>query len=163
MCLKCREFASILVTMYLPCHLCDTFSVAHCCRLSLRLLVGHVSGISREEWHLKDVCLATLLLLLQPELYQSFAKETSHLEQYFGHLGESGSYILGDDAHGLQWHVYIVSENKPKHDIVAKPIYTLEVCMTQLCPKKVKTWTGKPPPPPLSSSFHIFTSGHLLD
>ena len=75
---------------------------------------------------------------MQPELYQSFAKETSHLEQHFGHLGESGSYILGDDAHGLQWHVYVVGEDPTPTSAKAKPVYTLEVCMTELCPAKVR-------------------------
>ena len=75
--------------------------------------------------------------IVQPELYQSFAKETSHLEQHFGHLGESGSYILGDDAHGLQWHVYVVGEGPAPTSAKAKPVYTLEVCMTELCPAKV--------------------------
>lgn len=78
------------------------------------------------------------MLGMQPDLYRSFAKETSFLEQHFGYLGESGSYILGDDNHGLQWHIYIVSDTSiNSKDLIPKPTYTLEVCMTELCPAKV--------------------------
>jgi hypothetical protein len=77
-----------------------------------------------------------LLLSLQPELYQSFAKETGLLESHFGGLGDSSSYVLGDEKHGLQWHIYVASM-EPCRLPQSKPTYTLEVCMTELCPAKV--------------------------
>jgi hypothetical protein len=77
-------------------------------------------------------------ILLQPKLYQSFANETSLLEDHFGGLGNSSSYVLGDEKHGLQWHIYVASL-EPHLMPQSKPTYTLEVCMTELCPAKVAT------------------------
>ena len=73
---------------------------------------------------------------MQPELYRSFTTETEVLDSYFSVLGNTGSYVLGDDAHGLQWHIYVASTTNPTVD--CPPTYTLEVCMTELCPAKVR-------------------------
>jgi len=81
--------------------------------------------------------------VLQPELYRCFAKETGLLESYFGGLGQSSSYVLGEEQHGLQWHIYVASM-QPRLLPPRVPTYTLEVCMTELCPAKV----SPPPPPP---------------
>ncbi len=73
---------------------------------------------------------------MQPELYQCFAKETGLLESHFGGLGQSSSYVLGEEQHGLQWHIYVASVD-PQLLPLRPPTYTLEVCMTELCPAKV--------------------------
>ena len=81
----------------------------------------------------------TLCLSVQPGLYQSFASETEFLESFFGQMGgEGGSYVLGDSAHGLQWHIYVADAEPGPVLVEAKPTYTLEVCMTELCSAKVR-------------------------
>ena len=81
----------------------------------------------------------TCCLSVQPGLYQSFASETEFLESFFGQLGgEGGSYVLGDSAHGLQWHIYVADAEPAPVAVAAKPTYTLEVCMTELCSAKVR-------------------------
>lgn len=75
---------------------------------------------------------------LQPNLYRCFSSETEFLNEHFGHLGgEGGSYVLGDANHGLQWHIYVADTQQARTPIdTTTPTYTLEVCMTELCPAK---------------------------
>lgn len=59
------------------------------------------------------------------------------LDKFFSDLGTTGSYVLGDDAHGLQWHIYVASiEDIPASQL--PPTYSLEVCMTDLSDAKVE-------------------------
>lgn len=88
---------------------------------------------------------------LQPEEYKSFDGELEHLRMHLGHLGHGGSaFVLGDKLHGLQWHVYVVSDEAApgasskmsQHSsedvsitVPATPLHTMEVCMTDLQPE----------------------------
>lgn len=73
---------------------------------------------------------------MQPEVYQNFDHEVSFLKQHFGHLGHGGdAHILGDSSTGLQWHVYVAGAEATVHQPAAA-VYSLEVCMTELCQEK---------------------------
>ncbi|DBB08932.1 TPA: Mitochondrial 2-oxoadipate and 2-oxoglutarate transporter [Trebouxia sp. C0006] len=74
----------------------------------------------------------------QPEVYQCFDQEVAYLKQHFGELGHGGdAYVLGDASNGLQWHVYLADADHtiPKPQ-AAPAVYSLEVCMTELCPER---------------------------
>lgn len=78
-------------------------------------------------------------MALQPEVYQCFDQEVAYLKQHFGNLGHGGdAYVLGDASNGLQWHVYVAdADHRAPHQPQAGPAtYSLEVCMTELCPQK---------------------------
>lgn len=73
------------------------------------------------------------------------------LETYLGCLGGGGNaYVLGDALHGLRWHVYVAAENGAsiaRQNAAAE--HSIEVCMTSLCPVKVR-----------HSSFACYVSQH---
>ena len=77
-------------------------------------------------------------VLLQPEVYQCFDQEVAYLKHHFGNLGYGGdAYVLGDASNGLQWHVYVADADHTLPQPQAAPaVYSLEVCMTELCPAK---------------------------
>ncbi|DBA97123.1 TPA: Mitochondrial 2-oxoadipate and 2-oxoglutarate transporter, variant 2 [Trebouxia sp. C0004] len=74
----------------------------------------------------------------QPEEYQCFDQEVAYLKQHFGELGHGGNaYVLGDASNGLQWHVYVADADHTDPKPQAAPaVYSLEVCMTELCPER---------------------------
>lgn len=75
---------------------------------------------------------------LQPEVYQCFDQEVAYLKQHFGKLGHGGdAYVLGDASNGLQWHVYVAdADHTIPRPQAAPAVYSLEVCMTELCPER---------------------------
>ena len=83
------------------------------------------------------------LYLLQPHIHGSFDQETALLRRVFAPMGGACSaYVLGDSYGGLQWHVFVADAGVSNPGIAAAapptaaPVYTLEVCMTGLCPVK---------------------------
>ena len=59
--------------------------------------------------------------------------------------GSRGAYVLGDALRGLQWHVFVADAAGPADPAPLAPqpplppraaTYTLEACMTGLCPVK---------------------------
>ena len=84
------------------------------------------------------------MTLLQPDIHASFTAETAVLRKQFAGMGGSrGAYVLGDALRGLQWHVFVAdaagrSDTAPLAVPRVPPpraaTYTLEVCMTGLCP-----------------------------
>lgn len=68
------------------------------------------------------------------------------LEAHVGHLGGGGSaYVLGDALHGLQWHIYVAARTAgPRARCQGE--HSIEVCMTDLCPMKVKLLPWQQPP-----------------
>ena len=72
--------------------------------------------------------------------------ETALLRKQFAGMGGSrGAYVLGDALRGLQWHVFVADAtggSDPAPLAAQMPpssraaTYTLEVCMTGLCPVK---------------------------
>ena len=79
-------------------------------------------------------------MVVQPAPYQAFEDEVAFLETYLGSLGGGGNaYVLGDSLHGLRWHVYVAAEHSrtiTRHSAAAD--HSIEVCMTSLCPVKVR-------------------------
>lgn len=82
---------------------------------------------------------------MQPDIHGSFDQETALLRRVFAPMGGACSaYVLGDSFGGLQWHVFVANAGASDYDDVAAatppasatPVYTLEVCMTGLCPVK---------------------------
>lgn len=76
--------------------------------------------------------------MVQPDMYRCFTKESEFLDAHFGSLGSgSGSYILGDAAEGLQWHIYVADADPSPAPVGPTPMHSLEICMTDLAPAKV--------------------------
>lgn len=74
----------------------------------------------------------------QPEVHQCFHQEVAYLKHHFCNLGHGGdAYVLGDASNGLQWHVYVAdADHTAPRPQSAPATYSLEVCMTELCPEK---------------------------
>ena len=83
----------------------------------------------------------------QPDIHGSFEAETATLNKQIAGMGGSrGAYVLGDALRGLQWHVFVANAAgaaaaslSARTALPAPPkpaTYTLEVCMTGLCPVK---------------------------
>lgn len=74
---------------------------------------------------------------VQPAPYHSFEAEVAYLDSHVGHLGGGGSaYVLGDALRGLQWHIYTAAQAMPRGRCQGE--HSIEVCMTDLCPNKVR-------------------------
>ena len=90
---------------------------------------------------------ADSLCVAQPDMHGSFEAEIGMLrKQFVGMGGSRGAYVLGDALRGLQWHVFVadasgsaaagsLARTSPPPPLKAAT-YTLEVCMTGLCPVK---------------------------
>ena len=62
----------------------------------------------------------------------------AQLRAALGGMGALGSaYVLGDALNGLQWHVFVADAGPLGALPAPPPVYTLEICMTRLCPVKV--------------------------
>lgn len=70
----------------------------------------------------------------QPFPHTSFDDETAFLDQFFGHMdaGDRQSYVLGEQFHGLQWHVYIAGRHAIDDPADHKATFNMELCMTEL-------------------------------
>ncbi len=74
----------------------------------------------------------------QPQPHGNFGGEVALLRERLGALGALGSaYVLGDALNGLQWHVFVADAGAAA-GAPPPPVYTLEICMTHLCPAKVR-------------------------
>lgn len=63
----------------------------------------------------------------QPAPYSSgFEEEVALLNLHFGGLG-AAAYVLGEETHGLQWHVYVAGRTSSP-----VPTFNVELCMTDL-------------------------------
>ena len=75
----------------------------------------------------------------QPLPHGNFGGEVAQLRERLGALGALGSaYVLGDALNGLQWHVFVADAGAAAGAPPPPPVYTLEICMTHLCPAKVR-------------------------
>lgn len=75
---------------------------------------------------------------VQPTEHRDFSSEVTELRSSLGELSALGSaYVLGDALNGLQWHVFVADAGLQRGLPQPPPVYTLEICMTQLCPVKV--------------------------
>jgi hypothetical protein len=69
-------------------------------------------------------------LCTQPSPHSSFDEEVAVLNAAFGSLqpdGQGQVYVLGEQDHGLQWHVYVAGRTG-----APEPTFNLEMCMTEL-------------------------------
>ncbi|KAJ7552709.1 hypothetical protein O6H91_06G066100 [Diphasiastrum complanatum] len=75
----------------------------------------------------------------QPYPYGNFDGEVALLEKYFGKLGLKGmAYVMGDVEKTQNWHIYVAATSEvPRKDT---PVYTVEMCMTQLDRKAASTF-----------------------
>ena len=74
----------------------------------------------------------------QPTPHGDFGSEVAQLRAALGGLSARGSaYVLGDALNGLQWHVFVADAGPLGALPAPPPVYTLEICMTRLCPVKV--------------------------
>lgn len=100
------------------------------------ILLGYASRLCLKV----KCCKYTRSSFLFPEeqLYPhgSFAQEVEYLESFFGKLGASKAYVLGDPCKRQNWHIYVAASALDGED-TSTPIYTLEVCMTKLDRMKV--------------------------
>ena len=72
----------------------------------------------------------------QPFPHRSFTEEVTVLDSHFTELGlSSEAYVMGDEHE--QWHIYSASA-KPTGE--SDPVYTLEMCMTNLDQKKASVF-----------------------
>ncbi|CAI9758736.1 unnamed protein product [Fraxinus pennsylvanica] len=74
----------------------------------------------------------------QPFPHRSFSEEVAALDVYFGKHGlSSKAYVMGGADKDQKWHVYCASAT-PTDDL--GPVYTLEMCMTNLNQKKASVF-----------------------
>lgn len=69
--------------------------------------------------------------------HRSFTEEVSVLDGYFGKLGTSRAYVMGDSDEKQKWHVYSACAESVE---AFNPIYTLEMCMTGLDREKASVF-----------------------
>ncbi|PIN01358.1 S-adenosylmethionine decarboxylase [Handroanthus impetiginosus] len=74
----------------------------------------------------------------QPFPHRSFAEEVAVLDNHFTKLGlTSQAYVMGGDDEHQNWHVYSACA-KSRSD--SDPVYTLEMCMTNLDQKRASVF-----------------------
>ncbi|KAL5553563.1 hypothetical protein UlMin_040964 [Ulmus minor] len=74
----------------------------------------------------------------QPYPHRSFVEEVAILDGYFRKLGlGSKAYVMGKSEGPEKWHVYSASAEMAP---AAKPVYTLEMCMTGLDKQKASVF-----------------------
>ncbi|KAJ8546270.1 hypothetical protein K7X08_018853 [Anisodus acutangulus] len=76
----------------------------------------------------------------QPYPHRHFSEEVAVLDGYFGKLGAgSNAYVMGSGDRQQNWHVYSASAESADATKV-DPVYTLEMCMTNLDKKKASVF-----------------------
>lgn len=76
----------------------------------------------------------------QPYPHRHFSEEVAVLDGYFGKLGAgSSAYVMGSADKQQNWHVYSASAESADANNV-NPVYTLEMCMTNLDKKKASVF-----------------------
>ncbi|CAA0828336.1 S-adenosylmethionine decarboxylase proenzyme 1 [Striga hermonthica] len=78
----------------------------------------------------------------QPFPHRSFSEEVTVLDGHFTKLGlSSKAFVMGGDDEYEKWHVYTAcAEPKPMMTNDLGPIYSLEMCMTNLNPKRASVF-----------------------
>lgn len=77
----------------------------------------------------------------QPFPHRSFCEEVAVLDNHFHKLGMSSeAYVISDADEHQKWHIYSASA---KSEDILGPLYTLEMCMTSLDPKKASVFYKK--------------------
>ncbi|CAA2987058.1 S-adenosylmethionine decarboxylase proenzyme-like [Olea europaea var. sylvestris] len=74
----------------------------------------------------------------QPFPHRSFSEEVAALDGYFGKRGlSSNAYVMGGADEDQKWHVYCASATLTDD---LGPVYTLEMCMTNLNQKRASVF-----------------------
>lgn len=101
--------------------------------LSIPKILSNASGLSLSVKAVKYTRGTFIFTGAQSFPHRSFAEEVSFLEKYFGMLGSGGrAYVMGDSDKNYNWHVYSACADDGASDEDCKPVFTLEMCMTQL-------------------------------
>ncbi|KAK6157736.1 hypothetical protein DH2020_011984 [Rehmannia glutinosa] len=69
--------------------------------------------------------------------HRNFSEEVAVLDGYFGKLGSSKAYIMGNSGEQQKWHIYSACAGSVE---VPNPVYTLEMCMTELDREKASVF-----------------------
>lgn len=109
--------------------------------LSIPLILSNASSLSLTIKCVKYTRGTFIFPGAQPSPHRSFAEEVSYLEKYFGTLGTGGkAYVMGDTGKSLDWHIYSASAEETSCDSYSDPVFTLEMCMTQLDRKQASVF-----------------------
>eukprot|EP00249_Psilotum_nudum_P020019 c27523_g1_i3 orf=410-1990(-) len=98
---------------------------------AIPLLLSYASNFSLKVKSCKYSRGAFLFPKDQPFPHGNFSDEVKFLEKYFGSLG-GRAYVMGDVSGKRNWHIYSAADIGDDIDSRLEPVYTLEVCMTQL-------------------------------
>lgn len=100
---------------------------------AIPVLLDRAAGLSLKVLRCKYTRGAFLFPQRQQYPHRNFSEEVAYLDKFFGSLGsESMAYTLGGVSHAHKWHIYSASAVADDGAFFSKPLYTLEMCMTQL-------------------------------
>lgn len=109
--------------------------------LSIPLILRYASKLSLSVKNVKYTRGTFIFSGIQPFPHRSFGEEVSYLEKYFGKLGSGGkAYVMGDSGKSYNWHVYCASAEDASSEGNVPPIFTLEMCMTELDHKQASVF-----------------------
>eukprot|EP01018_Ginkgo_biloba_P026452 Gb_23426 [translate_table: standard] len=99
---------------------------------SIPPLLSHASRLSLRVRRCRYSRGTFLFPAAQPFPHRNFSEEVKFLDTHFATLGSSGSkaYVMGHESRKINWHVYSAVSDEDSNP--SPPIYTLEVCMTEL-------------------------------
>lgn len=101
--------------------------------LSVPKILSNATGLSLSVKNVKYTRGTFIFTGAQSFPHRSFSEEITYLEKYFGMLGSGGrAYVMGDSEKNYNWHIYSASAEDVSCDVDSDPIFTLEMCMTQL-------------------------------
>jgi S-adenosylmethionine decarboxylase len=101
--------------------------------LSIPLILSNASILSLSVKYVKYTRGTFIFPGAQSFPHRSFYEEISYLDKYFGALGSGGmAYVMGNSGTSYNWHIYSASADDFTSQGTSDPIFTLEMCMTQL-------------------------------
>jgi len=109
--------------------------------LSIPLILSNASNLSLSARNVKYTRGTFIFPGAQSFPHRSFSEEVSYLDKYFGTLGSGGTaYVMGHSGTSYNWHVYSASADDFISDGTSDPVFTLEMCMTQLDRKQASVF-----------------------
>lgn len=101
--------------------------------LSIPLILSNASSLSLSVKNVKYTRGTFIFSGAQSFPHRSFVEEVSYLDKFFGTLGAGGmAYVMGNPGMSYNWHIYSVSAGDFVSEGTSDPVFTLEMCMTQL-------------------------------
>lgn len=105
--------------------------------LSIPLILSNAISLSLSVKNVKYTRGTFIFPGAQSFPHRSFSEEVSYLDKYFGTLGSGGmAYVIGNSGTSYNWHIYSVSADDFASEGTSDPVFTLEMCMTQLDQKR---------------------------